>query len=255
MLQWDEADGVELLRWTAAPGVVGAFSTRKGGVSEGRYASLNLGVFSGDDVARVLENRARLLAAVGAEGSRTSSCRQIHSATVHRAPPLAPEDGFLTGRASPPEGDGLVTDEPERALVTFSADCVPVLLARADGSAVAACHAGWRGLIAGVVEEAARALGPGPLVAAVGPCAGPERYEVGPEVAAPLVARFGEGVMRGRLADLPACTVRALVDAGVDPAAIDVAGHCTIGEPERFFSHRRGEDAGRQCGIVLVQAA
>lgn len=255
MFAWDDPDGVELLRWSAAPGVVGAFSTRRGGVSAGPYASLNLGIHTGDEVARVLENRARLLAAVGADPARTSSCRQIHSATVHVAAPLAPEDGFLTGRAAPPEGDGLVTAEPERTLVTFAADCVPVLLARADGSAVAACHAGWRGLLAGVVEAAVRALGSGPTVAAVGPCAGPDRYEVGPEVSGPLAARFGDDVVRGRLVDLATCAERALAGAGLAADAIDVARHCTIDEPERFFSYRRERDSGRQCGIVRREAA
>lgn len=250
MLEWDAQDGVEVLRWSAAPGVVAAFSSRLGGVSAGRYASLNLGVRSGDAVPRVLENRARLCAALGADPERTSSCRQLHSATVHVAGPLPPGGGFLTGTADPPGGDGLVADAPGRAVVTFAADCVPVLLARADGSAVAACHAGWRGLLGGIVGETVRALGAGPLVAAVGPCAGRGRYEVGPEVAAPFAARFGGDVLDGRNLDLATCAARALVAAGVDAESVEVSGLCTISD-ERFFSHRREPHGGRQCGIVF----
>jgi YfiH family protein len=148
-----------------------------------------------------------------------------------------------------PPGDGLVTASPGRALVAFAADCVPVLLARRDGSAVAACHAGWRGLVAGVVEGTVRALG-GEVVAAVGPCAGPERYAVQADVAGPLVARFGGDVAGGGTADLARCAARALHAAGVED--VESAALCTITDAGRFYSHRRdGAPGGRQGAIVF----
>jgi YfiH family protein len=253
VLGWVEEAGVPLLVWHGPPGVVAAFSGRLGGVSRPPYDSLNVGMRSGDDRALVRENRRRLCRAAGADPARTSSCFQVHGAQVHPAWPVAPGVGFLSGAADPPAGDGLHTDERGRALVVFAADCVPVAIARADGSALAVCHAGWKGLIGGVVEAAAAALGPGSLAAAVGPCAGPARYEVGEDVAAPLCARFGPDAVRDRLADLPACAERALRAAGV--VDVDVAGICTIGD-ERFFSHRRdGAPGGRQALIAYLEAA
>ena len=216
MLAWVEDDGVPLLVWRRAPGVVAAFSGRRGGVSDAPYASLNVGMRSGDDHALVRENRRRLCRAVGADPRRTSSCFQVHGAEIHRAPPVVDGGDFLSGIAAPPEGDGLHTDEPGRAIVVFAADCVPVALARADGSAIAVCHAGWPGLVAGAVEAAAATLGEGPLVAAVGPCAGPQRYEVRDDVGGPLRARFGDDVVRDGRADLPLCAERALRRSGVE---------------------------------------
>jgi YfiH family protein len=254
VLAWADQHDVPLLVWHGPPGVVAAFSGRQGGVSPGPYASLNVGMRSGDDRALVRENRRRLCAAVGADPARTSSCYQVHSATVHRAGLVPAGQDFLSGHADPPVGDALHTEEGGRALVAFAADCVPIALARADGSAVAVCHAGWRGLLAGVVEATVTALGPGPVEAAVGPCAGPERYEVGDDVGAPLRAAFGDQVVRGGLADLAACADRALRRAGVE--RVDVAGICTIGDAERFFSHRRdGSPSGRQAVIAYREAA
>ena len=254
MLAWVEQDGVPLLVWQGPPGIVAAFSGRVGGVSEPPYASLNLGMRSGDDRTRVRENRWRLCNAVGADPARTSSCLQVHSATVHRAAPVPADGDFLSGAADPPQGDALHTEEPGRALVAFAADCVPLVLARADGSAVAVCHAGWKGLAAGVIEATADALGAAPLAAAVGPCAGPERYEVQMDVAGPLRERFGDDVVSGGRANLSLCAERALRAAGV--TAIDVAGLCTISDATRFFSHRRdGAPGGRQAVIAYREAA
>jgi YfiH family protein len=254
VLAWVDQHGLPLLAWHGPPGVVAMFSGRQGGVSRPPFATLNLGMRSGDDRALVRENRRRLCDAVGADPARTSSCYQVHSATVHRAGPVPPGGDFLGGTAEPPVGDALHTEEPRRALVAFAADCVPIAIARADGSAVAVCHAGWRGLVAGVVEATVAALGEGPLQAAVGPCAGPERYEVGPEVAAPLRARFGEAAVRDGHADLAGCAALALRTSGV--ADVDVAGLCTIADAERFFSHRRdGAPSGRQAVIAFREAA
>lgn len=246
-----DSAGVEVLRWHGPAGVVAAFSTRRGGVSESPYASLNIGLSTGDDPDRVAENRRRLCAAVGADPLRTAVNHQVHGDVIRVAVPLP--GGFDRPSAAPPEADGLVTTERGLALVALAADCVPVVIAATDGSALAVVHAGWRGLVLGVLERAVEALPDGPCAAAIGPCAGPERYEVGPDVRGQLEARFGAAWGSGRLADLAGCARAALGQAGVDEAAVEIAGHCTIGDPERFFSHRRdGAPGGRQAAIAYL---
>lgn len=231
-----------MIRW-APPGPYDvAFSTRVGGVSEGPYASLNLGRLSGDDVDRVDENRRRLCAEVGADAGRLAMNRQVHSALVHRAEPGA--------RGTP--GDGLWTDEPDLPLLALTADCLPIALARVGGEApaVAVLHAGWRGLLGGIVAEGVRALG-GRVHAAVGPAIGPCCYEVGSEVAEPYAAAFGPDVIRGRKLDLWSAAERALNKAGVE--TVERVDLCTCCNADLFFSHRRtGEPRGGQGVIARV---
>lgn len=250
-LVWDGIEDLPLLRWQGPAGVVAAFSTRLGGVSAGPYAALNLGLTTGDEPDRVAENRRRLCAAVGADPRSTVLNHQIHGDRIVAAEPLA--GGFATPTGPLEQADGLSTTRAGLALVALAADCVPVVLARRDGAALAVCHAGWRGLLAGVLERAVAALGTDDLCAAVGPCAGPDRYEVGPEVAGPLEERFGASWGAGRLADLAGCARAALEGAGLAAVDIDVAGLCTIGDAGRFFSHRRdGEPGGRQGAIAYL---
>lgn len=250
-LAWEDRGGLPLLVWRGPEGIVAAFSGRLGGTSAAPFASLNLGLTTGDDRAAVAENRRRLCAAVGADPARTAQNHQVHGATVREAAPLP--GGYLDPQGDLPQADALVTREAGLALVALSADCVPIVVAPADGSALAVIHAGWKGLVAGVVEAAVAALGPGAKAAAIGPCAGPGSYEVGDDVGEPLRARFGPDAA-GRTADLPRCATAALVAAGVPADAIDVAGLCTIADPERFFSHRRdGAATGRQ-GVIAYRA-
>jgi YfiH family protein len=219
-----------LIRWQQEPYEV-VFSTREGGVSEGPYASLNIGLLTGDERERVLENRLRLLAAVDADPERAAWPRQVHGARVVRA----------NGRGE--EADAIWTDERQRPLIVVTADCMPVALARLDTPALALVHVGWRGLADGVLENAAGALG-GELVAVVGPGIGPCCYEVGPEVA----ERFGE---RGRTLDLRAIVERRLRVAGV--ARVDHVEACTACDAERFFSHRRDRGlTGRQGAVAYI---
>lgn len=251
-LDWDEVEGVPLLRWSGVAGVAAVFSGRRGGVSDGAYESLNLGLRSGDDLGRVAENRRRVCAAAEVEPARTSSCHQFHSAVVHEAA-ADPDRPFDDTAVVSPRGDGLVTCLPGRAVVAFGSDCVPVVVARADGSGVGVCHAGWRGLLGGVVEHTVERLGGGELRAAVGPCAGPDAYRVDDDVAVPLRERFGPAALRGPNADLAACASIALERAGV--GSVDVAGLCTISDAERFFSYRRdGAACGRQAVIAHLEA-
>jgi len=230
-----------IFRWDAS-GCSVAFSTRLGGVSSGAFASLNLGLLTDDEPGNVEENRRRLCAEVDADPGRLAMNRQEHAATVRRA---------QAGRRGEP-GDGLWSDEPGIPMLKLAADCVPVAVARTDRPALALLHAGWRGLLEGVVAAGVAALG-GRARAAVGPAIGPCCYEVGPDVAAPFAARFGPSVVRGKAVDLWSATERALRAAGVaDVERFDV---CTSCHPELFFSHRRdGGVTGRQGVIGHVVA-
>ncbi len=229
-----------MIRWDP-PGYAVVFSTREGGISEGPYASLNLGRMTGDNVERVDENRRLLCAEIDVDAARLTLNRQVHSTLVHRAEPGV--------RGEP--GDGLWTDEPGQPILAMTADCLPIALARADGQpAVAVVHAGWRGLLAGIVRVGAEALG-GRLHAAIGPAIGPCCYEVGEEVSKPFAEAFGSDVVRGRKLDLWSAAERALVAAGVeDVVRTDL---CTFCNPDRFFSHRRtGKPRGVQGVIARV---
>lgn len=230
-----------MIHWDAPGPYRVAFSTRLGGVSEGPYAALNLGRMTGDDVERVDENRRILCAAVAAEPERLALNRQVHSTVVHRAEPGA--------RGRP--GDGLWTDEPGQPILAMAADCLPIALARRVGApAVAVLHAGWRGLLDGIVGTGVEVLG-GEVQAAIGPAIGPCCYEVGGEVSALFATAFGADVVQGGKLDLWATAERALHAAGVDHVLrTDL---CTSCNPDLFFSHRRtGKPRGVQGVIALV---
>ena len=234
---------VQPLRWVLDGPYEVAFSTRAGGVSEGPFASLNLGRKTGDVPERVDENRRRLCAATGADATRLALNYQIHSARVNRAVP---------GRRGEP-GDGLWTDEPGVPLLALAADCVPIALARTDGRrpAVAVLHAGRIGLLAGIVAAGVRALGGARIAAALGPAIGPCCYEVGPEVAEPFRAAFGRDVLSGRRLDVSLSAERALRRAGCE--TIERFDLCTACHPGLFFSHRRdGTPRGTQAVIARV---
>ena len=232
-----------IIRWQPPGPYAVAFSTRRGGVSDGPFESLNLGRMTGDDPERVDENRRRLCAQVGADVDRIALNRQHHSATVHRAVPGS--------RGIP--GDGLWSDAPGEPLIAMAADCLTIAIARTNGArpALAVLHAGWRGLLEGIVESGTAALGANGLVAAIGPAIGPCCYEVGPEVAAAFVARFGGGLMRGRNLDLWAAGERALHAAGC--GQVERLDICTACNPDLFFSERRtGKPRGTHGVIGLV---
>lgn len=231
-----------MIRWDTPGPYEVVFSTRAGGVSEGPYESLNLGRMTGDDVDRVDENRRRLCTEIGTVPERLALNRQVHSSLVHEAE--------VGARGEP--GDGLWTEEPDLPVLAMAADCLPVALVRANGGApaVAVLHAGWRGLLAGIVSAGVDALG-GKLHACVGPAIGPCCYEVGPAVAQQFSAAFGSHVLQGTNLDLWAAAERALRDAGVEEVErIDL---CTACNPELFFSHRRtGKPRGVQGVIARV---
>jgi len=223
------------------------FSSRRGGVSEGPYESLNLGILTEDEPERVVENRRRLCATVEVDPETATMAWQAHGAKVLRA------DGRGVVRPGTPleRCDGLWTDEPGQGLMLLTADCLPVALARANGKpGLAVLHVGWRGLLGGIVEAGAEALGGGPLRAAIGPGIGPCCFEVGEEVAEPFRARFGPDVLVDRNLDLVESTERALRAAGAE--AVGRVDLCTSCEEELFFSHRRDQGLTGRQGIVAA---
>jgi polyphenol oxidase len=213
----------------ALPGGTALFTTRRGGVSDGPFASLNLGLLTDDDPDRVGENRARV---ERISGGRLAQAHQVHGTDVVEADPDAR-----------PDADGQVTATPGVAAIALTADCLPIALVAPEG--VGMLHAGWRGLANGVIGngvDALRRLGAGRIEAAIGPGAGPCCYEVGDEVR----AAFGTS---GRTVDLKAIARERLTEAGVE--AVHDCGLCTIHDPERFFSHRRDHGVtGRQAGVA-----
>jgi YfiH family protein len=242
--------GVDLLDW-AAPGPYRvAFSTRVGGVSEAEFDSLNLGSLTEDNPARVVVNRTRLCEAVDADPDGATMAWQRHGGTVTRAQPR----GIITPGTVYDHCDGLWSDAPGRAMLLLTADCMPIAIARSDGirPAVEILHAGWRGLLAGIVAAGVRAIGARKLVAAIGPSIGPCCYEVGEEVAAPFRQAFGEDVVHeGSRLDLWTAAERALRAAGVEH--VDRFDLCTACDGDRFFSHRRDHGCtGRQGVIAYV---
>lgn len=217
-------------------------------MSEDAFASLNLGMLTEDDPARVVENRRRLCEAVSADPDGATMAWQRHGATVTRAQPR----GIVTPGTVYEHCDGLWSDEPGRAMMLLTADCLPIAIARRTGRpAVAILHAGWRGLLNGVVAAGVRSVGGEEVEAAIGPGIGPCCYEVGEEVAAPFREAFGEDVVRDGRLDLWTSAERALRAAGC--VEVDRLDRCTSCEPDRFFSHRRDRGrTGRQGVIAYV---
>ncbi|MBF0624234.1 MAG: peptidoglycan editing factor PgeF [Magnetococcales bacterium] len=247
-----------MLRDTPAPGVDLVVTTRRGGVSQGGYASLNLGAHVGDDPLRVAENRRRLMATLGLPAHSLRLANQVHGTTVLT----------VTGQNlpdPPPDGDALVTREPGLLLGILTADCAPVLLADARARVVGAAHAGWRGALAGVIPACQAAMiGLGAridqLQAWIGPCIGPEAFQVGGEVREQfLLSDIGNGVHflpdpepgRFRL-DLAGFLRQQLITGGVAPDRIAHVNTCTFKHEADFFSHRRSSILGAgPCGRQL----
>jgi YfiH family protein len=245
--EWRESGSVVWLGAEVGPAAA-AFSTRRGGVSERRFRSLNLGVLTGDEPERVRENRMLLTAALGRALGSVLMGRQVHGtrAEVRDVP---------AGDAPLSEADAQVTHSPALTPLVLVADCVPVVLA-APG-VVAAVHCGWRGAAAGIVDRALAAMGdpdPTQLHAALGPGIGPCCYAVGDEVREAFRTRGhgGDVLADGRL-DLPRALGRELERSGIEPGRIHDCGLCTSCHPELFFSHRgEGGRTGRQAGLAWL---
>ena len=235
------------------------FFTRNGGVSEGRFASLNASLSSQDERANVLENRARIARALGAESEHLLGLTQIHSADVVIA--HAP---WKAGEGA--QADALVTNVKGLALGVITADCAPVLFADAKARVIGAAHAGWRGAAGGVIEAtlaAMRSLGAQNIRAAVGPCISQASYEVGDDMRDAVigqdpsaVAFFAPGVREGHHQfDLAGYCAERLYRAGCE--VVQTLGLDTRSDEARFFSHRRrtlegGGPIGHQLSAIVL---
>jgi hypothetical protein len=243
-------------------GVPHAFSTRLGGVSPAPFDSLNLGISRDSQLKdareNILENYRRLAAAIGCDTRERCWVSQVHGADVREA---RPGSGFESGACA----DAIVCDDPRRVISVKYADCVPILLAAPNGRAVAAVHAGWRGVVAGVLPStisrlsAVASCSPADLVAAVGPCIGFDAFEVGPEVLAAFEALFGPDAPLRRLdsgkgrVNLRESVRLQLVSAGLRADRIDQTDLCTVANPAEFYSHRRdGVSTGRMAALIAT---
>ncbi len=246
-MRWVEDHGVRRLE-AQLPGARAAFTTRLGGVSEGAFESLNLGLLTGDEPGAVAENRTRAATALGADPGAVLSGHQVHGTALQRRDEPPRPNAFAELGAELAEADGQVTAVPGLLPSVLVADCLPVALAGPRG--VAMLHCGWRGLATGIVAAGVGAIGAG--AAAIGPGIGRCCYEVGEEVLERF-AGLGEGVANGRMLDLGEVTSRLLALSGVDAA--ESADLCTRCNPDLFFSHRRDEGVtGRQAGFVWIEA-
>jgi hypothetical protein len=233
----------------AAPGgPLVAFTTRRGGVSRGAFESLNLGLGLGDAPEAVRENRRLLLAALG-----TGDCARLSQ--VHGVAVVEP-----AGPGEAGEGDVLVTRRQGLALAVSVADCLPIVLWDGSRTALAAVHAGWRGVVTGVLEAAIRWLAERARVealrAAIGPGIRACCFEVGPEVASRFPADFQRSDSEKLRVDLAAAATARLRAAGVPPSGIEDLRQCTACDAERYFSHRRDRGrTGRHWAVARLAPA
>ena len=240
-------------------------TTRHGGVSEGPYASLNLGLHVGDDHGRVLENRRQAAAAVGLGLADLVFGAQAHGRGVAVVDATHRGRGSVALEDAVAGVDALVTATPGLGLVAMVADCVPLVLYEPVAQVVACVHAGWRGTVARVVDAAVLAMGslgarPDRVLAGIGPAVAPDRYQVGDEVAEAVRACFGgsatelvwpDGTGRWQL-DLVAANHRILLEAGVPEASIEACG-VTTGEGTPFFSDRAARPCGRFAALATLR--
>jgi polyphenol oxidase len=228
------------------PNATVTFTTRQGGVSQGPYESLNLGILTDDDPANVKENRRRAAERAAVEPHRMAMGWQVHGTDLREWTQPPPDRAYAEpGGKELERVDGHLTREPGLGLLVLVADCFPVALS--DGEQVAMLHCGWRPLAGGIVEKALARFSSAPA-AAVGPGIGGCCYEVGEKV---LDAFSGiEGAASGRMLDLRVVIAANLAAAGVPE--IQHVDRCTSCEPELYFSHRRDKGVtGRQAGIIV----
>jgi polyphenol oxidase len=262
-------------QWSVSPRVHAFVTTRNGGVSVGSYAGanagggLNLGLRAGDEPAAVMENRRRVLELAGAPAAWL---QQVHGAEIEDAGSVIDRCGAASPSPDPVQADASVTDQMGVVCVVMIADCLPVLFCDAAGRAVGAAHAGWRGLAAGIVEKtAARVAGlaganPETLHAWLGAAIGPTAFEVGADVLEAFAAAADPaqrdqtaaafvpkaGVDHKYLADLYTLARLRLTGAGVPLHHVHGGAHCTVSEPERFYSYRRDRVTGRMAAMIWL---
>lgn len=242
-MNWIEPD------WPAPAKVRALSTTRDGGMSEGPYASLNLGSHVGDSLSAVDQNRA-LLRNAARLPNEPVWMDQVHGTRVLTLP-------LADGESK--QADAAFTATAGQVCTVMTADCLPVLFCSTDGSQVAAAHAGWRGLCDGVLEKTVARFGVAParLMAWMGPAIGPQVFEVGEEVRERFIQFNPAAAMAFQphgdryLANLYLLARQRLLAAGV--GAIYGGDYCTYSDPERFFSFRRESETGRQASLIWIE--
>ena len=239
------------------PGIRHGFFGRRGGVSTGVFASLNMSEKSGDKLNHIAENRSQALAIAGFPAGSLVTVRQVHSTHVVTVAGLTPA-------GDRPEADAMVTNVPGLTLGILTADCAPILFADRDAGVIGAAHASWKGATGGIGEATIRAmvaLGADPerIVAAIGPTISMANYEVGPEFTANLLRQHRDAANRvtrpngaSEHFDLPGFIFDHLHNAGI--GLVDDLQICTYAEPKRYFSHRfathQNSTTGRQLALI-----
>lgn len=233
-----------------APAQVRAFSTtRAGGISKPPYDSLNLGLHVNDNQAAVFANRERLQRAAALPSSPLW-LEQVHGTRVIGA------DNWQADM----EADAIYSNQADQVCIVMTADCLPVLFTDSAGKQVAAAHAGWRGLLNGVLENTVSQFvcEPGDIMAWLGPAIGPEQFEVGVEVFAAYTANSAKAEVAFRphgsdhyLADIYLLARQRLNQLGIN--AVYGGHHCTVTETDRFFSYRRDSETGRMASLIWIQ--
>ncbi|MBR5712636.1 MAG: peptidoglycan editing factor PgeF [Lachnospiraceae bacterium] len=263
-----DGNGVRVVQFPALsviPGILHAFSTREGGVSDGIFSSMNLGFGRGDDDANVQENFRRFLGSVGAKPEDAVFTKQTHGTVVRRA--TYEDRGIGLFRPIPYDSvDGLITDEENVALIVFTADCVPVYLCDPVRRAIGLCHAGWRGTVAGIAGITVNAMHdtfgsePSDIVAVVGPSLCHDCFEVGEEVADEFVRAYGEETVFLKTGskphvDLWKANAMDLVRAGVSADHVSIGGLCTMCRPKLLFSHRAtAGKRGSNAAVLMLRS-
>ena len=238
-----------------------AFFTRNGGVSDGIFASLNVGYSSGDDYDRIDENRKIICRTLNLKDGLLVNCNQVHSNTVAVVTRQWGDDL--------PNADGMVTSQPQLGLSVFTADCAPILMADRSERIVGAAHVGWQGAFSGICESTVDAMvslgaSSSRLVAAIGPCIQQASYEVGEDFYVKFLDRdletiklFQRCAMSNKIYfDLPAYIRNRLVNAGV--REIDASQEDTYTSPRKFFSARRSSHLaergyGRMFSVIYIR--
>lgn len=237
--------------WPAPPNVRSLLTTREGGVSLGPYSSLNLGRHVGDDPQAVAINRARLSERLGGAGEPLW-LEQVHGTRVVEAATFSSND-------HPPQADAAFSRSAGVVCVVLTADCLPVLFCDDVGSVVGVAHAGWRGLLAGILEETIIGMGvPGKaLMAYLGPAIGPHVFAVGDEVRSAFIAAEAKAataftpIPSGRwLADIYRLARQRLAGQGIE--RIFGGSYCTVNDVGRFFSYRRDGRTGRMAAMIWL---
>jgi YfiH family protein len=243
-----------------------AFTGRKGGFSQGKYSTLNLSVFTEDDLATVLENRRKFLLTLGIEAKSIVSARQVHGDNIYKVTLVDKGRGAYAKDTAIPDTDALITQEKGIALLAFFADCVPVLFLDPVQKVIALAHAGWRGTVARIAAKTAQAMFKDygtkfrDLLVGIGPSIGPCHYQVDEPVITKVEAVFPTRkslLLTNREKGLAQLNLweanrQQLLEVGIPKENITVTGLCTYCFSEKFFSHRWGM-LGRQAAIIMLK--